>query len=65
MDECDNLELNSLPDVTPYTETALMTLDIDELPIEFFGHQGGSVYNGYADARIYSPLIVLVFGLGR
>ena len=34
-----------------------VTLDIDGLPIEVFGHQGGSAYNGYAKARIYSPLI--------
>lgn len=34
-----------------------MTLDIDGLPIEVFGHQGGSAYHGHAKARIYSPLI--------
>jgi len=49
--------LNSLPDVTPYAADTPMTLDIDGLPIEVFGHQGGSAYNGYAGSRIYSPLI--------
>jgi hypothetical protein len=34
-----------------------LTLDIDGLPVEVFGHQSGSCYNGYACARIYSPLI--------
>lgn len=34
-----------------------MTLDIDGLPIEVFGYQGGSAYNGHAKARIYPPLI--------
>ena len=35
----------------------ILTLDIDGLPVEVFGHQSGSSYNGYAGARIYSPLI--------
>lgn len=35
----------------------ILTLDIDGLPVEVFGHQSGSSYNGYASARIYSPLI--------
>jgi hypothetical protein len=34
-----------------------LTLDIDGLPVEVFGHQGGSAYHGYVGARIYSPLI--------
>lgn len=34
-----------------------VTLDIDGLPIEVFGHQGGSAYHGYVGAHIYSPLI--------
>ncbi|MBS9405534.1 transposase, partial [Halomonas sp. TRM85114] len=34
-----------------------LTLDIDGLPIEVHGHQGGSVYHGHVGARIYSPLI--------
>jgi len=34
-----------------------LTLDIDGLPVEVFGHHSGSSYNGYAFARIYSPLI--------
>ncbi|MCA1772333.1 MAG: IS1380 family transposase [Halomonas sp.] len=56
--------LNSLPDVTPYTAKAPITLDIDGLPIEVFGHQGGSAYNGYAGARIYSPLIASIAETG-
>lgn len=27
------------------------------LPIEVFGHQGGSAYDGYAKSHIYSPLV--------
>ncbi|SDO42189.1 IS1380 family transposase [Vreelandella arcis] len=34
-----------------------LTLDIDGLPIEVYGHQGGSAYHGHVGARIYSPLI--------
>lgn len=34
-----------------------LTLDIDGLPIEVFGHQGGSAFHGHVDAWIYSPLI--------
>nr|WP_298251215.1 IS1380 family transposase [uncultured Halomonas sp.] len=34
-----------------------MTLDIDGLPIEVHGHQGGSAYHGLYGARIYSPLV--------
>ncbi|BBO55993.1 MULTISPECIES: IS1380 family transposase [Cobetia] len=34
-----------------------LTLDIDGLPIEVHGHQGGSAYHGLYGARIYSPLI--------
>jgi len=34
-----------------------LTLDIDGLPIEVFGHQGGSAFHGHVGARIYSPLI--------
>ncbi|HSP59242.1 MAG TPA: IS1380 family transposase [Halomonas sp.] len=34
-----------------------LTLDIDGLPIEVFGRQGGSAYHGHVGARIYSPLI--------
>ena len=56
--------LNSLPDVTSYTANTPMTLDIDGLPVEVFGHQGGSAYNGYAGARIYSPLIASIAETG-
>ena len=34
-----------------------LTLDIDGLPIEVHGHQGGSDYHGHVGARIYSSLI--------
>ena len=34
-----------------------LTLDIDGLPIEVHGHQGGSAYHGLYGARIYSPLV--------
>ncbi|UYG06682.1 IS1380 family transposase [Halomonas sp. M4R1S46] len=34
-----------------------LTLDIDGLPIEVHGHQGGSAFHGLYGARIYSPLI--------
>ncbi|WP_422822351.1 IS1380 family transposase, partial [Vreelandella rituensis] len=56
--------LNSLPDVTPYTANTPMTLDIDGLPIEVFGHQGGSAYNGYVGTRVYSPLIASIAETG-
>ncbi|WP_081711952.1 IS1380 family transposase, partial [Halomonas sp. PBN3] len=34
-----------------------LTLDIDGLPIEVHGHQGGSAFHGLYGARIYSPLV--------
>ena len=34
-----------------------LTLDVDGLPIEVHGHQGGSAFHGHYQARIYSPLI--------
>ncbi len=34
-----------------------LTLDIDGLPIEVHGHQGGSAFHGHYGARIYSPLV--------
>ena len=43
--------------LSPTHRPRQVTLDIDGLPIEVFGHQGGSAYNGHAKARIYSPLI--------
>ncbi|PWV74182.1 DDE family transposase [Halomonas sp. A11-A] len=41
-----------------------LTLDIDGLPIEVFGQQGGSAFNGYAGARIYSPLVASIAETG-
>lgn len=32
-------------------------LDIDYVPIEVHGHQGGSAFLGYVSTRIYSPLV--------
>ena len=34
-----------------------LTLDIDGLPIEVHGYQGGSAFHGLYGARIYSPLV--------
>ena len=34
-----------------------LTLDIDGLPIEVHGHQGGSAFHGLYGTRIYSPLV--------
>lgn len=39
-------------------------LDIDSLPIEVFGRQGGSAYQGHVGARIYSPLIASIAETG-
>lgn len=41
-----------------------LTLDVDGLPIEVFGEQGGSAWNGYTRARIYSPLIASIAETG-
>lgn len=55
--------LNSLPRVAPFTSSPTV-IDIDGLPIEVMGHQGGSDYNGYAGTRIYSPLIASIAETG-
>ncbi len=34
-----------------------LTLDINGLPIEVHGHQGGSAYHGLYGTRTYSPLV--------
>jgi hypothetical protein len=34
-----------------------LTLDIDGVPIDVHGHQGGSAFHGLYSARIYSPLV--------
>lgn len=41
-----------------------LTLDVDGLPIEVFGEQGGSAWNGHVGARIYSPLIASIAETG-
>jgi hypothetical protein len=35
-----------------------VTIDLDSLPIEVFGEQPGSVYNGHYGMRCYHPLVV-------
>jgi hypothetical protein len=35
-----------------------ITLDLDSLPIEVFGHQPGSAWNGHYRERCYHPLLV-------
>src|SRR5690606_39006030 len=35
-----------------------ITLDLDSLPIEVFGHQPGSAWNGHYRTRCYHPLLV-------
>lgn len=41
-----------------------LTLDIDSIPIEVFGKQPGSEYNGHYHARIYHPLVCSVAETG-
>lgn len=41
-----------------------LTLDIDGLPIEVFGRQGSSAFNGHTASRIYSPLVASVAETG-
>lgn len=36
---------------------AHVTLDVDSLPIEVFGEQAGSAWNGHYHARVYHPLV--------
>jgi hypothetical protein len=35
-----------------------VTLDLDSLPVEVYGEQPGSAYNGYYRTRCYHPLVV-------
>lgn len=41
-----------------------LTLDIDGLPVEVFGRQGSSAFNGHTGSRIYSPLVASVAETG-
>lgn len=41
-----------------------LTLDVDSLPVEVYGHQPGSEYNGHYHATIYHPLIATLGELG-
>ncbi len=41
-----------------------ITLDIDSLPAEVYGHQPGSEYNGHYHARIYHPLVASIAETG-
>ena len=36
------------------------TLDVDSLPVEVYGTQAGSAYNGYYGVRCYHPLVAAV-----
>jgi hypothetical protein len=40
------------------TRVPELTLDLDSLPIEVFGHQPGSAWNGHYRQRCYHPLLV-------
>ena len=40
------------------------TLDIDSLPIETYGHQEGSVFNGYYKHTCYHPLVAMLAETG-
>lgn len=41
-----------------------LTVDLDSIPIEVFGKQPGSEYNGHYHARIYHPLVCSVAETG-
>ena len=41
-----------------------VTLDVDSLPVEVYGYQPGSEYNGHYHARIYHPLVATIAELG-
>ena len=41
-----------------------LTLDVDSLPVEVYGHQPGSEYNGHYHATVYHPLIATLGELG-
>jgi hypothetical protein len=36
-----------------------MTIDVDSIPIDVYGHQPGSEYNAHYHGRIYHPLVAL------
>jgi len=36
-----------------------LTIDVDSIPIDVYGHQPGSEYNGHYHGRIYHPLVAL------
>jgi hypothetical protein len=41
-----------------------LTVDVDSLPVEVYGHQPGSAHNGHYHARIYHPLVASVAETG-
>ena len=41
-----------------------ITLDVDGLPIETFGNQAGTDYNGYVGCTHYSPLVASIAETG-
>ena len=44
--------------LSPRKRLSEMTLDLDSLPQEVFGHQPGSAWNGHFRGRCYHPLVV-------
>jgi hypothetical protein len=36
------------------------TMDVDSFPIEVFGYQAGSKYNGYYHRRMFNPIVAMV-----
>jgi hypothetical protein len=36
-----------------------LTIDVDSIPLDVYGHQPGSEYNGHYHGRIYHPLVAL------
>lgn len=41
-----------------------LTVDVDSLPAEVYGHQPGSEYNGHYHARIYHPIVASIAETG-
>jgi hypothetical protein len=41
-----------------------VTIDVDSLPIEVYGHQPGAKYNGHYHATIYHPLVASIAETG-
>jgi hypothetical protein len=41
-----------------------LTIDVDSLPVEVYGHQPGSAYNGYYRQTMYHPLVASIAETG-